>query len=137
MEKLLGPQASGLAIGTFHSICVRILRREIGHLGRSRGFVIYDDADSLGVIKQALKREGLAPKAHDPKRIRWRIDQWKNSGVLPAKAIEAAYDIDDELSARFYGIYQRMLLDANALDFGDLLLQAVELFRQLPRVHEF
>jgi len=137
VEKLLGPQASGLAIGTFHSICVRILRREIGHLGRSRGFVIYDDADSLGVIKQALKREGLDPKAHDPKRIRWRIDQWKNAGILPAQAIESAYDIDDELSARFYGIYQRMLLDANALDFGDLILQTAELFRQFPRVLEF
>ena len=137
VEKLLGPEASDLAIGTFHSICVRILRRDIGHLGRSRGFVIYDDADSIGVIKQALKREGLDPKAHDPKRIRWRIDQWKNAGILPAKAVEEAYDIDDEFSARFYGIYQRMLLDANALDFGDLLLQTVELFKQFPRVLEY
>ncbi len=137
VEKLLGPDGGDLAIGTFHSICVRILRRDIGHLGRSRGFVIYDDADSIGVIKQALKREGLDPKAHDPKRIRWRIDQWKNAGVLPAQASANAYDIDDEFSARFYGIYQRMLVDANALDFGDLLLQTVELFKQRPRVLEF
>ena len=137
VEKLLGPEAADLSIGTFHSICVRILRRDIGHLGRSRGFVIYDDADSIGVIKQALKREGLDPKAHDPKRIRWRIDQWKNEGVQPAQAAEAAFDIDDELSARFYGLYQRMLLDANALDFGDLLLQTVELFKRFPRVLEF
>ena len=137
VEKLLGPEASDLAIGTFHSICVRILRRDIGHLGRSRGFVIYDDTDSIGVIKQALKREGLDPKTHDPKRIRWRIDQWKNAGILPAQAAQEAFDIDDELSARFYGIYQRMLLDANALDFGDLLLQTVELFKQLPRVLEY
>jgi len=137
VEKLLGPEASDLAIGTFHSICVRILRRDIGHLGRSRGFVIYDDSDSVGVIKQALKREGLDPKAHDPKRIRWRIDQWKNAGILPAQAAQEAFDIDDELSARFYGIYQRMLLDANALDFGDLLLQTVELFKQFPRVLEY
>ncbi|MAJ58596.1 MAG: hypothetical protein CBC48_00850 [bacterium TMED88] len=135
--KLLGPEASDLAIGTFHSICVRILRREIGHLGRSRGFVIYDDADSLGVIKEVLRRNDLDPKAHDPRRIRWRIDQWKNAGTLPAGAMEAAYDIDDELSARIYAGYQRMLLDANALDFGDIILATVQLFRQHPRVLEF
>ena len=58
VEKLLGPAASEISIGTFHSIGVRILRREIGHLARSRGFVIYDDTDSIGVIKDVLKREG-------------------------------------------------------------------------------
>jgi DNA helicase-2/ATP-dependent DNA helicase PcrA len=137
IAKLLGPEAEDLAIGTFHSIGVRILRRDIGHLGRSRGFVIYDDADSLGVIKEVLKRNDLDPKAHDPRRIRWRIDQWKNAGVLPAEAARTAYDIDDELSARIYAGYQKMLLDANALDFGDILLQTLQLFRQLPRVLEF
>ena len=54
-------------------------------MGRSRGFVIYDDADSIGVIKQALKREGLDPKVNDPKRIRWRIDQWKERGHPPRR----------------------------------------------------
>ena len=58
---------------------MRILRKEIGHLARSRGFVIYDDADSLGVIKDVLKSEGLDPKVHDPRRIRWQIDQWKKA----------------------------------------------------------
>jgi len=137
VEKLLGPEASDLAIGTFHSICVRILRHDIGHLGRSRGFVIYDDADSLGVIKEVLRRQDLDPKAHDPRRIRWRIDQWKNAGKLPAAALEEAYDIDDELCARIYSGYQKLLVDANALDFGDLILATVQLFRQHPRVLEF
>ena len=137
VAKLLGPEATDLAIGTFHSICVRILRRDIGHLGRSRGFVIYDDADSLGVIKEVLRRNDLDPKAHDPRRIRWRIDQWKNEGTLPASAMESAYDIDDELSAKIYAGYQRMLVDANALDFGDIILATVQLFRQHPRVLEF
>jgi superfamily I DNA/RNA helicase len=64
VAKLLGEeQARELSIGTFHSMCVRILRREIGHLERSRGFVIYDDSDSLGVIKDVLKRHGLDPTA--------------------------------------------------------------------------
>ena len=136
VEKLLGPHAGDLWIGTFHSICVRILRRDIGHLQRSRGFVIYDDADSLGVVKRVLKRHDLDPKVHDPKRLRWQIDQWKNAGVLPAGAERSARDIDEELCAKLYASYQRSLFDANALDFGDLLLQTVELFRQLPRVLE-
>ena len=137
VAKLLGPEAEDLAIGTFHSICVRILRRDIGHLGRSRGFVIYDDSDSVGVIKEVLRRRNLDPKSNDPRRIRWRIDQWKNAGVLPAEASRTASDIDDEFCADIYSGYQRLLLDANALDFNDILLQTVQLFKQLPRVLEF
>ena len=136
VEKLLGPVASGISIGTFHSLGVRILRREIGHLGRGRGFVIYDDADSLGVIKDVLKGEGLDPKIHEPRRIRWQIDQWKNAGLLPPTAAERARDLDEELIARLYMLYQRKLADAEALDFGDLLLLTAELFRRHPRVLE-
>jgi DNA helicase-2/ATP-dependent DNA helicase PcrA len=134
VEKTLGDQAEGLWLGTFHSTCVRILRRDIGHLGRSRGFVIYDDTDSLGVVKESLKRLNLDPKEYDPKRYRWRIDQWKNDGMLPAKAAEAAFDIDDELAVDIYTEYQKVLTDADALDFGDLLLLTVELFRTHPEV---
>ena len=137
VEKLLGPVARDVSIGTFHSIGVRILRREIGHLGRSRGFVIYDDGDTLGVLKEVLKSEGLDPKVHDPRRIRWQIDQWKNAGLLPPAAAERARDIDEELSAKLYGLYQRRLADAEALDFGDLLMLTAELFRKHPRVLEY
>jgi DNA helicase-2/ATP-dependent DNA helicase PcrA len=137
VEKLLGPQAGEISIGTFHSIGVRILRRDIGHLARSRGFVIYDDSDSIGVIKQVLKREGLDPKVHDPRRIRWQIDQWKNAGLLPPAAAERAQDLDEELVAKLYAKYQQKLADAEALDFGDLLLLTAELFRKHPRVLEY
>jgi DNA helicase-2/ATP-dependent DNA helicase PcrA len=136
VEKLLGPIARDVAIGTFHSIGVRILRKEIGHLARSRGFVIYDDTDTLGVIKEVLKAEGLDPKVHDPRRIRWQIDQWKNSGLLPPAAAARANDLDEELVAKLYANYQRKLADAEALDFGDLLLLTAELFRNHPRVLE-
>ena len=137
VEKLLGPQAGEISIGTFHSIGVRILRRDIGHLARSRGFVIYDDSDSIGVIKQVLKREGLDPKVHDPRRIRWQIDQWKNAGLLPPAAAERAQDLDEELVAKLYAKYQQKLADAEALDFGDLLLLTAELFRKHPRVLDY
>ncbi len=137
VEKLLGPVAAEVSIGTFHSIGVRILRRDIGHLARSRGFVIYDDSDSIGVVKDVLKSEGMDPKVHDPRRIRWQIDQWKNAGLLPPAAADRASDIDEELMARLYGLYQRKLADAEALDFGDLLLLTAELFRSHPRVLEY
>lgn len=134
VEKALGADAAGLWLGTFHSTCVRILRRDIGHLGRSRGFVIYDDGDSLGVVKQALKRLNLDPKEYDPKRFCRRIDQWKNDGISPARAAERAVDLDDELAVDVYTEYQKILVDAEALDFGDLLLLTVDLFRRHPAV---
>jgi DNA helicase-2/ATP-dependent DNA helicase PcrA len=137
VEKLLGPGADGIALGTFHSVCVRILRRDIHHLERDRGFVIYDDADSLGVVKETLRRHDLDPKVNDPRRLRWRFDQWKNQGVLPAEARSEAADIEEEQSAELYATYQRLLFDANALDFGDILLQVVQLFERFPRVLEY
>ena len=137
VEKLLGPAARDISIGTFHSIGVRILRRDIGHLARSRGFVIYDDADTIGVIKEILKAEGLDPKVHDPRRIRWQIDQWKNAGLLPPAAANRARDLDEEMIAGLYAKYQRKLADAEALDFGDLLLLTAELFRSHPRVLDY
>ncbi len=134
VEKLLGPSAEGLWVTTFHSACVRILRREIGHLGWSRGFAIYDEADSLASVKEALRRLDLDPRIHEPRRLRWRIDQWKNAGCLPAGAAADARDREGELAAGVYGAYQRLLAESNALDFGDLILQTVELFERFPEV---
>ncbi len=134
VEKLVGGEASAIWLATFHSVCVRILRREIGHLGLSRGFAIYDEADSLGVVKEALKRHGLDPKVSEPRRMLWRIDQWKNQGLLPAAAAEAALDFEDRRAADVYASYQRLLTDGSALDFGDLLLRTRELFARFPEV---
>jgi DNA helicase-2/ATP-dependent DNA helicase PcrA len=134
VEKLLGPEGAGAWVSTFHSTCVRILRRDAGHLGLSRGFVIYDEDDSLATVKEALRRRGLDPKASDPRGLRWRIDQWKNAGVLPARAAAEATDLEAEDAAETYAVYQRVLRDANALDFGDLILQTVELFERFPEV---
>jgi DNA helicase-2/ATP-dependent DNA helicase PcrA len=133
VEKLLGEGARGVWLSTFHSSCVRILRQEIGHLGRSRGFVIYDEDDALSVVREALRRHGHDPK-EEARRLRWRIDQWKNAGLLPAAAAERADDTDSEESAEVYATYQRLLAEANALDFGDLLLLTVELFERFPNV---
>jgi DNA helicase-2/ATP-dependent DNA helicase PcrA len=134
VEKLLGPDAQGVWVSTFHAACGRILRRDAGHLGFSRGFAIYDEADSLSVVKEAMRRHGLDPKQHDPRSLRWRIDQWKNKGWLPLRAAEAAHDLESESAAELYATYQRLLAEANALDFGDLILQTVQLFQRFPEV---
>ncbi len=134
VQKLLGPEAGDVWVATFHSTCVRILRREIQHLDRSRAFVIYDESDSLGVVKEALRRHSLDPKSHDPRRLRWRIDQWKNAGLLPDDAGERAEDLDAEQGAELYATYQRLLHEAEALDFNDLLLQTARLFEERPEV---
>jgi DNA helicase-2/ATP-dependent DNA helicase PcrA len=134
VEKLLGADARAIWLATFHSVCVRLLRREIGHLGMSRGFVIYDDADTLATVKEALRRNRLDPKVVDPRRLRWRIDQWKNAGQSPAAAAQEAQDFEARRAAEIYATYQRLLVDANALDFGDLLLKTVELFDRFPDV---
>ncbi len=134
VQKALGPEAEAVWVTTFHSACVRILRRDIGHLGLSRGFVIYDQSDSLGVVKTALQRHGLDPRVVEPRRIQWRIEGWKNVCAAPSAAIEAATDLDSERAAEVYATYQRLLVDANALDFGDLLLRTTELFERFPDV---
>jgi DNA helicase-2/ATP-dependent DNA helicase PcrA len=134
VEKLLGPEASQVWLSTFHSLCVRILRREIGHLGLSRGFAIYDKGDAHTLVKEAMRRAGLDPKQEEPRRIEWRIDQWKNSGVGPAEAHDGAVDFEARRAAEIYLVYQRLLVDANALDFGDLLLRTVDLFERFPGV---
>ncbi len=134
VEKILSVRVSDLWITTFHSACVRILRRDISHLGYSRGFVIYDDADTKGTIRDALKRHRLDTQASEVKRVQWRIDRWKNDGMDPAAAARSAADLDSEQVADIYATYQRLLAEANALDFGDLLVKTVELFKRFPAV---
>jgi len=134
VEKMLSMPIRDLWITTFHSACVRILRRDISHLGYSRGFVIYDDADTKGVIRDALKRHRLDSQASEVKRVQWRIDRWKNDGLDPAAAARCAEDLDSEQVATIYATYQRLLVEANALDFGDLLIRTVELFKRFPQV---
>jgi DNA helicase-2/ATP-dependent DNA helicase PcrA len=134
VEKLLGLSPADLWITTFHSACVRILRRDISHLGYSRGFVIYDESDTRSAIREALKRLGLDSQVSEAKRHQWRIDRWKNDGLDPAAASHQAEDLDSEQVAEVYATYQRLLVDSNALDFGDLLLRTTELFNRFGDV---
>src|SRR4030095_5380458 len=96
--------------------------------GARRSFVIYEESEAQALLRDALRRHGLEARGPDARRLHWRIDQWKNQGLAPERAPARASDPDDELCAGLYRTYQGLLREANALDFGDLLLLTVELF---------
>jgi DNA helicase-2/ATP-dependent DNA helicase PcrA len=128
VQTLLGVDCRQMWISTFHALCARLLRREAPHVGLSRDFVIYDAADQLTVVKQALKELGIEDSAQ-PRQILSRISQAKNRMEGPeAFAASAAWNPRDQRTAVIYAQYFAALKGANALDFDDLLLRTVELF---------
>jgi DNA helicase-2/ATP-dependent DNA helicase PcrA len=120
-------------VSTFHSTCVRILRRDIGHLGYERSFVIYDQADSLALVKRVLRSMNLDDKGWPPRSVRAEIDRFKSRGVMPADVVSQG-SLHDERIGEIYRLYQTELRRANALDFGDLILLTVRLFENHPGV---
>jgi len=131
---LLGTDTAMPMVGTFHSVCVRFLRRDIQHLGRANTFTILDSADQLSVIKRALKERNLDPKQFAPQSVRASISRAKNA-LLDAAAFRAQTgSYYEEVVADVYDAYERALADANALDFDDLIVFTVRLFEQHPDV---
>ena len=132
---LIGPEATREAtIGTFHSICARILRREGDRIGLTSSFTIYDRADQLAVIKEALRRLDLDDKRFAPPALLSFIGQRKDELADPATAKRQADNFWEEQAARVYEAYQRDLAESDAADFDDLLLRVVFLFEQHPDV---
>jgi len=136
VERLVGGREGdtrGVWVSTFHSTCVRILRRDGSHLGYEPNFAIYDQDDSLALVKRVLKALGADEKAWPPRGIRSAIDRMKNRGLLPADLTH-----EDSLEAKrlrdVYQRYQTELRRANALDFGDLILLTAKLFENHPGV---
>ncbi len=129
--ELLG-SAEGLWVSTFHSACVRILRRDISHLGFDTHFSIYDDSDQERLIKDVLKQLGVSDRDMKPRAAASAIDAAKNRGLFPEDM--PGTDPQSELVAQVYERYQKRLQQANALDFGDLLLQTQRLFDEHPKV---
>ncbi len=128
--ELLGRDPTGLWIGTFHSLSARILRREAELLGFGSRFSIYDDADQLSLIKRLLERGGYAPKAFPPRLIRAIISNAKNHLRLLAAA--DAQDPVERVAAEIFAVYNKALASQNAMDFDDLLLHPLTLFREHP-----
>ncbi|MBR4574108.1 MAG: DNA helicase PcrA [Lachnospiraceae bacterium] len=135
IDDLVGFGAESIWVSTFHSMCVRILRRHIDLLGYDTNFSIYDTDDSKAVMKDVLKRLQIDPKQYPEKRFLNRISNCKNELSTPEdEAEEAAGDYADELFAKAYREYQDGLKKNNALDFDDLLMKTVELFKAFPEV---
>ncbi|MBI4032170.1 UvrD-helicase domain-containing protein [Candidatus Berkelbacteria bacterium] len=121
-------------LGTFHSVCVRILRQSIGHLGLKPSFTIYDTDDTLTLVKTAMTELGINPKDTNPRTVRNFISGAKNELIGPVAYEAQAEGYFMELVAKVYHRYQAALVAANALDFDDLLVRTVELFESKPEV---
>src|SRR5262249_19504827 len=135
VEALLGSDAGGVWLSTFHSLCARLLRREAPHVGLSRDFVIYDSADQAAVVKQVEKELGIDDRLVPPRVALARISQAKNRMEGP-DALRGAWNLRDEQIARIYEKYLAALRESNALDFDDLLLKTVELFETAAPVRD-
>ncbi len=133
VENLLG-EARGLQIGTFHSICARLLRREADSLPFDSNFVIFDSDDQLSLIKLILKDMNVDDKTYRPQGVHAAISRAKNELILPDDYNIQTYR--DEVVQRIYTAYQQALLQNNALDFDDLLLWMAVLAEDHPAVRE-
>jgi len=133
-EQLLGGSATGLWIGTFHSICARLLRIYGDRVGLTRNFVIYDEDDQQSLIKRTLTDLGVPERLYAPREVLTHIDRAKNEGISAEEYV--GDDFFTDLVAKVYPEYERRLAAADAVDFNDLLLKVVALLRGHPDVAE-
>jgi len=131
LEKLLGGGELPW-VATFHATCVRILRREISALGFSADFTIYDDQDQLRLLKEVLRELRVSEKMAKERAAATYIDGCKNRGLFP-EALEGQ-DQRENILIQIYALYQRKMKQANALDFGDLILYTIALFEEHPEI---
>lgn len=139
VTKLLGFVAARYRLpwmGTFHSICVRILRREADYVGFSRSFTIYDDNDTKSVIKRILRDLNIDPKHYNPASIQYFISGAKNELVDVTEYKRYINSPFEKITARVYEKYQAYLHQANAMDFDDLIMNCVVLFQNNPAILE-
>jgi len=132
-EILNKDEAKGLTVSTFHTLGLNIIRKEYKQLGYKAGFTIFDAQDSSTIIKELTFTEA-ANEGDDEKddNIRWIISRWKNDFISTDKAFEIASNANEVRAAKLYRSYQRQLKAYNAIDFDDLILLPLQLFRQNP-----
>ncbi len=129
------PSSSSLPVsGTFHSLCVRILRRDSEAISRDRSFVIYDTDDQLKAMDTALKALSITPQELKPRTALSQISMWKSEAISPSEARVQASSFALARMVDIYTRYQDSLRQSNAMDFDDLLLETLRLFRERPDV---
>lgn len=133
IKKIVGSSATPFA-GTFHSLCVQILRKDGRHIGIPDNFVIYDDADQIDAIRDIMKQLDISTKNFNPNAVLHTISEAKNELISALEYPQFARGYFQETVATVYIEYQKVLFDNHALDFDDLLGKTVELFQKYPHV---
>ncbi len=137
VQGILGGAAEDIWISTFHSMCVRILRRDIDRMGFTRNFSILDTTDQLSVIKNILKEKNIDPKKFDPRSILGSISSAKNELQTPEDYEKTAGGMYEQIVSDVYKLYQKKLRKNQALDFDDLIMTTIQLFQRVPDVLEY
>jgi len=130
LKKLVSGLVKDLTLGTFHAICARILRIDGKAIGIDSQFTIYDDDDQISLLKKSLQEIGLDPKQYAPRAIQSAITAAKSRMIGPAEFLQHGRSYFEEVVQRVYEHYQKLLTESSALDFDDLLMKTVLLFRQ-------
>jgi DNA helicase-2/ATP-dependent DNA helicase PcrA len=137
VSKILGSAATGLSwLGTFHSICAKLLRKHAPAVNLNSNFTIIDTDDQTRLIKNICKAENIDIKQLAPRYILTIIDRWKNKGFYPNEVIINQKDIYEKTVLPIYKIYQQKLTDLNSCDFGDLILHAVKILEKNLDIRE-
>jgi DNA helicase II / ATP-dependent DNA helicase PcrA len=132
LNKLVSTSVKDITLGTFHAICARILRQDGQAIGIDKKFVIYDDDDQISLLKRSLQDLALDPKQFAPRALQSVISSAKSQMLLPSDLPGKSYF--EEVTRRVYERYQELLTASSALDFDDLLMKAVLLFKQNPEI---
>ena len=137
VEELLGQSMPDLHMSTFHSLCARMLRHNADRLGYPRDFSIYDEQDTHQLVKKVVAQLNLPAKQFSPGAVLQRISSAKDRLLDPAQFAKTRNDPFDREAARVYAAYQEALRNAGAMDFDDLIMQAVRLLEEVPDVREY
>ncbi|MDC3175504.1 UvrD-helicase domain-containing protein [Candidatus Pelagibacter sp.] len=137
VSNILGSAAIGLSwLGTFHSICAKLLRKHASAVNLNSNFTIIDTDDQIRLIKNICKAENIDIKELAPRFILAIIDRWKNKGYYPSEVIINKKDIYEKTILPLYKIYQQKLTDLNSCDFGDLILHTVKILENYSDIRE-
>ena len=137
VSKILGSGATGLSwLGTFHSICAKLLRKHAAAANLNSNFTIIDTDDQTRLIKNICKAENIDFKQLSPRYILSVIDKWKNKGLYPNEVIINNKNVYDKTILPIYKIYQEKLINLNSCDFGDLILHTVKIFEKNSEIKE-
>ncbi|MFC0216167.1 DNA helicase PcrA [Paenibacillus chartarius] len=137
VSRLVGSNGRDIWVSTFHSMCVRILRKDIERIGYTSNFSILDSGDQLSVIRSCCKDLNIDTKKFEPKAIQAEMSTAKNELVDPDRYEAKIGDYFQGLVAKVYKMYQKKLKANNSLDFDDLIMKTIELFKTVPEVLEF